>query len=147
MRRAASESKSGDGDVPEVTAKQIEVMGSRWAGRRVRMSNCYFLGVDTWFVEYLEDALADDPPPGGVQPEPEPEGWVGFYFDDQRGDVVQYGYAAMERFGDQIVALKRGSRIRVAGVVVRMIGPLGDVVYGLVCDEVTAERKTSKPQR
>lgn len=124
--------------VPEVTAKQLEVMGSRLDGRRVKLSNCIFHEVDNLWVSNLKLELAI------AEREQEfaeyGNEWVGFCFSDRNSDPFDYGFVSMDMMGEFVTSIKRGAPIEVEGTVVQLWAAI------LIVDRLRVQGKMNKLQ-
>jgi len=56
---------------------------------------------------------------------------VGFTISDKNGDIYQFCYAEKNKFGDLLLGLKSGDRIRVIGQVVAKLRPGTDATFDL----------------
>ena len=90
-------------EIPEVTGKQIEVLGKRLLGRRVKMTGCRFWNVSVASVSQLEDTVANH-----EQDIVGPSRKTGPTLDRGPGNLFLESYASMEQMGEFITAIRPG---------------------------------------
>jgi hypothetical protein len=89
--------------IPSVTAKQIETFGGDLIGQRRQMA-CEFREIsDAWVRQLLRD-----------------DSYVGLMVVDGKGTFFQYAFAKKDRYGKELVDLKRGTPIRLLGTVAKV---------------------------
>lgn len=126
------------GDVPEVSARQLQIVGERFVGRTVKMSNCTFSTAHGNYTNIVPDI--EPQPDGRVQilRQSHPERWVGLIFTDAAGHHFFHAYAPKDRFADLVLGLSRGTRLNITGVIAPMLKPDADSPdrYVLICDSI-----------
>jgi hypothetical protein len=91
---------AGESKDAVVTAKEIETFGNEMQGQRREMA-CKFSQVsDTWVQLLLRDNR-----------------FVGVMVEDSNGDLFQYAFASKEKYGRELIKMKRGDSLRLVGKV------------------------------
>jgi hypothetical protein len=120
--------KLATGATPEVTAPQLEATGEKYVQKTVRMVGVAFKAADNDFVTNVNSA---DP-------------LIGFSVVDRDGVQYLFAFASKNRYADLIVGLKRGQKLNLEGLVVRL-NTGGLDWYGLICSKIEIAEAATKP--
>jgi hypothetical protein len=101
-------------NVEEVTAKRIEVFGDKLNGERRAMSCTLVRVTNTWVDILLKDSS-----------------YVGVYVKDMEGGHFQYGFAKKDKFGEELLKMKSGDRMRIIGTIQKV-----GFEYGIIIDAI-----------
>ena len=101
-------------NVEEVTAKRIEVFGDKLNGERRAMSCTLVRVTNTWVDILLKDSS-----------------YVGVYVKDMEGNHFQYGFAKKDKFGEELLKMKSGDRMRIIGTIQKV-----GFEYGIIIDAI-----------
>ena len=110
-----------DQNYTEVTAKEIESVGSALEGKGVVMVATFFEVDDLW-APSIEDVLKDDTWAKAMKF----NRLVGFTVIDRTGDPFVSAFASKEKYGRILLQMKQGKKIRLSGRV--KSGPGGNVL-------------------
>lgn len=126
--RAAHEAEEAEKNAPEVTMAQLKIVGERYDGKLVKVTNCRFGGADNIWVDQLPGVTVWSNGIQSVIRKNELESWVGFRVgqDDSYGEM----FAVKADFADILLAMKRGEKLSLYGRVVRLRQAGW---YGIVC--------------
>jgi hypothetical protein len=124
--------------VPEVTARQLQIVGERFVGRQVKLSDCSFATVHGNYTNIVPDVepLTDDR--WQILRQSHAEKWIGLIFTDAGGHHYFHAYAPKDRFADFLLGLARGTRLNIAGVIAPMLSPDADSQdrHVLICESI-----------
>ena len=118
----------------EVNAAQVETLGHRYLGRKIRLSRCQFICACNGEVPSLLRSQAFRA--GAIAPDP--EGWIGFMACDSGHRLLQSAFAPITTLGDVITTLRPDTRINLTGRVVELGSPHYRR-FGLICESITRE--------
>jgi uncharacterized coiled-coil protein SlyX len=132
---------SPDGDIPLVSARQIQITGERYIGKPVRLVGCTF---STAHANYTNTVPGIERQPDGsirILRSNDPPRWIGLIFTDANGNHFFHAYASKDRYAELLLGLKRGTKIDISAVVVPTLAPPESVDdpadrYALICESI-----------
>lgn len=127
---------------PEVTAKQVEVLGEKYEGKTVKISQCKFLESNVNLVSELPGVTLESNGLQSVLDAREHQKWIGFALHDSAGTFFQFAFASKVDYGEVLAAMKKNTQLNLVGRVVRMSGTLA---YGLVCSDIEIVQEQKQP--
>lgn len=134
---APSAPKIGADGATEVTADRIQTMGEQYENKPVRMLDCEFYEVtDTYITSLPGVTIASNGLISRIDVR-EQEKWVGFTVSDKQEKNFYFLYALKADWAEYLLALKRGDKVNLKGVVVK----LDATDHGIVCTGIERARR------
>lgn len=116
-------------DAPEVTARDLEAFGSKYAGQIVKMRVGGPGSFGDFLVEDLPGVGLRTNLIGTVVDKTQYDRWVSFTARDTRGELFMRLFAMKGQGAEELAKLERDTELQIVGVVVELRGMSG---YGLV---------------
>lgn len=125
-------------DVPEVSARQLQIVGERFVGRKVKLSDCTFSTAHGNYTSIVPDIEPLHDGRVEISRQNHPERWVGLIFTDSAGNHFFHAYAPKDQFADLVLGLSRGTKLNITGVIAPMLNPDADSPdrYVLICKTI-----------
>jgi len=127
-RRDAEEAK-----IPEITIQQLQILGEKYAGKRVRITGISFGGAGNTFVDWLPGVVLSDNGLQTVVNVDEMQKWVNFSVFDADLHTFSFAFVLKDKYGEKLAAMKEFHPISIHGYVIAL-RTAGD--YGIVCDRI-----------
>jgi hypothetical protein len=129
------------GETPMVTARQIQITGERFAGMAVRLAGCTFATAHANYTSTVPGIEKQADGSYRIQRTNNADNWIGLIFTDANGNHFFHAYAPKDRYADLLLAMQRGTKIDITGVVVPTLMPgteEGDPAdrFALICETI-----------